>query len=65
MVDLQIAGRGISDPRVLDAFRAVPREAFLPSDLGEFAYREPIMSVHFDRARIFRKRTRSASDRPS
>jgi protein-L-isoaspartate(D-aspartate) O-methyltransferase len=38
MVDLQLAGRGISDPRVLEAFSAVPREAFVPPDLAECAY---------------------------
>lgn len=38
MVELQLLGRGISDPRVLDAFRSVPREAFLPPELAEFAY---------------------------
>src|SRR6202142_3283055 len=37
MVDLQLAGRGISNPRVLGAFRDVPREAFLPPELVEFA----------------------------
>jgi protein-L-isoaspartate(D-aspartate) O-methyltransferase len=45
MVDLQIAGRGISDPRVLDAFRVVPREGFLPPDLGEFAYRDTPLPI--------------------
>ena len=38
MVDGQLARRGITDPRVLDAFRHVPREAFLPEELAEFAY---------------------------
>lgn len=38
MVDLQLAGRGISDTRVLEAFRSVPREAFLSPDLAEFAH---------------------------
>jgi protein-L-isoaspartate(D-aspartate) O-methyltransferase len=38
MVDQQIAARGISDPRVLDAMRRVPREAFLPKAVREFAY---------------------------
>jgi protein-L-isoaspartate(D-aspartate) O-methyltransferase len=38
MVDLQLAARGIADPAVLAAFRDVPREAFLPDDLTEFAY---------------------------
>ncbi len=38
MVRQQIAARGIHDPRVLDAMRVVPREAFLPDSLAEFAY---------------------------
>ena len=38
MVDEQIAARGIRDRRVLDAFCSVPREAFVPSGLEEFAY---------------------------
>jgi protein-L-isoaspartate(D-aspartate) O-methyltransferase len=38
MVDHHVAGRGIRSPRVLDALRSVPREAFLPESLREFAY---------------------------
>lgn len=38
MVESQIAGRGIRDRPLLDAMRAVPREAFLPEALAEFAY---------------------------
>jgi protein-L-isoaspartate(D-aspartate) O-methyltransferase len=34
----QLAFRGISDPRVLDAFAAVPREAFVPPALADRAY---------------------------
>jgi len=45
MVELQLARRGISDPRVLDAFRAVPREAFLPPELAEFAYRDTPLPI--------------------
>ena len=37
MVERQIAARGIHDQRILDAFRAVPREAFLPEHVHEFA----------------------------
>ena len=40
MVRDQIAGRGIHDPRVLDAMRSVPREAFVPERLAEFAYED-------------------------
>lgn len=38
MVQYQIAARGVTNARVLDAMRAVPREAFLPEALAEFAY---------------------------
>jgi protein-L-isoaspartate(D-aspartate) O-methyltransferase len=38
MVRHQIAGRGIGDPRVLDAMRAVPREAFVPEAQRPHAY---------------------------
>jgi protein-L-isoaspartate(D-aspartate) O-methyltransferase len=40
MVERQIAARGIADPRILAAFRAVPREEFLPEDLRERAYQD-------------------------
>ena len=35
MVRYQIAARGVTDERVLDAMRAVPREAFMPEELAE------------------------------
>lgn len=38
MVAETIADRGVRDPRVLDALRAVPRERFIPPDLGPMAY---------------------------
>ena len=38
MVDVQIAERGVNDPRVLAAMRLVPREAFIAPELLEFAY---------------------------
>jgi protein-L-isoaspartate(D-aspartate) O-methyltransferase len=40
MVDVQIAGRGVRDRRVLDAMRAVPREAFVSDGFEEFAYED-------------------------
>jgi protein-L-isoaspartate(D-aspartate) O-methyltransferase len=40
MVDLQIAGRGIRDARVLAAMRRVPREEFVDKGLREFAYED-------------------------
>lgn len=38
MVADQIAGRGVQDARVLEAMRAVPREAFVPEHLRDDAY---------------------------
>lgn len=38
MVDVQLARRGISDARVLEALRRVPREEFVSLELAELAY---------------------------
>src|SRR5690349_13072931 len=38
MVERQIVGRGISNPKLLEAMRQVPRERFVPDNLAEFAY---------------------------
>ena len=38
MVDQQIATSGVTDPRLLSAFRRVPRELFLPADRRDLAY---------------------------
>lgn len=40
MVERQVAARGVRAPLVLDAMREVPREAFLPRQLQEFAYED-------------------------
>jgi protein-L-isoaspartate(D-aspartate) O-methyltransferase len=40
MVELQLKRRGISDRRVLEAFRAVPRERFVPEGLRDLAYED-------------------------
>ncbi len=40
MVAGQIAARGVEDPLVLDAMRAVPREDFVPADLVAYAYED-------------------------
>ncbi|KRE07550.1 protein-L-isoaspartate O-methyltransferase [Bosea sp. Root381] len=45
MVANQIEGRGIRDPAVLTAMRAVPREAFLRKGLEEFAYRDSPLPI--------------------
>jgi protein-L-isoaspartate(D-aspartate) O-methyltransferase len=38
MLREQIIARGVSDPRVLEAFRSVPREPFVPGPLQHAAY---------------------------
>jgi protein-L-isoaspartate(D-aspartate) O-methyltransferase len=38
MVERQIARRGICDPKILEAFRAVPREEFLADEFRDAAY---------------------------
>jgi len=38
MVERQLRRRGISDPQILDAFRAVPREAFVDAQYAHLAY---------------------------
>jgi protein-L-isoaspartate(D-aspartate) O-methyltransferase len=40
MVDEQIEARGIADPRVLAAMRAVPRHEFVPADERAHAYED-------------------------
>ena len=45
MVRAHLAARGIRDRAVLDAFRAVPREAFVPEDLEEFAYADAPLPI--------------------
>jgi len=40
MVDEQITARGVIDPVVLRAMRAVPRERFVPSSAAEVAYED-------------------------
>jgi protein-L-isoaspartate(D-aspartate) O-methyltransferase len=45
MVAGQLVARGIHDDAVLDAMRTVPREAFLPEDMVEFAYRDSPLPI--------------------
>ena len=40
MVSRQIERRGIGDPAILDAFRAVPREEFVPAEYAAHAYED-------------------------
>ena len=47
MIRDQIVARGVSDPRVLEAFRATPREWFVPQHLAASAYDDsPLPLVH-------------------
>ncbi len=39
------ANTGVTDPRILAAFRKVPREAFVPSDLRELAYQDRALPI--------------------
>lgn len=45
MVDHQIKRRGVRSPLVIDAMLRVPREAFLPSQLREFAYEDTPLPI--------------------
>lgn len=45
MVERHVAARGVRDCAVLDAMRSVPREAFLPADLAEFAYEDTPLPI--------------------
>lgn len=45
MVAHQIASRGIKSSLVLDAMNAVPREAFVPGELQEFAYEDTPLPI--------------------
>lgn len=40
MVQFQLAARGLTDQRVLDALATVPREAFVPEELAPYAYED-------------------------
>jgi protein-L-isoaspartate(D-aspartate) O-methyltransferase len=45
MIESQLVRRGIGDARVLDAFRALPREAFVPERMGELAYEDSPLPI--------------------
>src|ERR1022692_2479363 len=45
MVDRQVVARGVRSHVVLDALRAIPREAFLPETLQEFAYEDSPLPI--------------------
>lgn len=45
MVERQLAGRGITDARVLEAMGTIPREAFVGGSLHEFAYEDSPLPI--------------------
>ncbi|MGN7292523.1 protein-L-isoaspartate(D-aspartate) O-methyltransferase [Rhizobium sp. SAFR-030] len=45
MVEVQLARRGIRDPRVLEAMRQVPRENFVEPGSEEFAYEDTPLAI--------------------
>ncbi len=45
MVQRQLASRGVSDPRVLEAMGETPREAFVPHGLQDFAYEDSPLPI--------------------
>ena len=45
MVERQIVRRGVRDELVLEAVRSVPREAFLPEEMREFAYEDSPLPI--------------------
>jgi protein-L-isoaspartate(D-aspartate) O-methyltransferase len=47
MVERQVAGRGVRDPDVLAAMRAVPRHLFVPDDLQQAAYDDSPLPIGF------------------
>ena len=48
MVDTQIRARGIQNSAILEAMRRVPRDAFVPPDLSEFAYEDSALPIEAD-----------------
>ncbi|HEY2388908.1 MAG TPA: protein-L-isoaspartate(D-aspartate) O-methyltransferase [Candidatus Binatia bacterium] len=45
MIERHLVARGIRDRAVLDAMRAVPREAFVAGELAEFAYEDAPLPI--------------------
>ena len=48
MVDRQIRARGVTDPRVLAAMRAVPRHRFVPPSLHDRAYTDSPQPIGYE-----------------
>ena len=47
MVERQLAARGITDERVLQAMREVPRHRFVPEDMWDMAYRDTPLPIGY------------------
>ena len=45
MVARQLAGRDITDPRVLAAMRAIPRHEFVPAEIADAAYQDSPLPI--------------------
>lgn len=45
MVERQIAARGLDDPKLLAAFRSVPREDFISGDYADYAYQDSPLPI--------------------
>jgi len=48
MVKKQLIRRGIEDKKVLDAFREVPRDKFVPEDVKEYSYHDGPLPIGND-----------------
>ncbi len=48
MVQEQLIDRGITDKRVLDAMREVPREEFIPEEMRKYAYMDMAVPIDED-----------------
>jgi protein-L-isoaspartate(D-aspartate) O-methyltransferase len=48
MVSTQIAGRGVRDPRILSAMRAVPRQRFVPAEFRDQAYDDTPLPIGYN-----------------
>lgn len=48
MVEEQILGRGLRDPRLLAAFKSVPRHLFVPQEDRRLAYADGPLPIGFD-----------------
>jgi hypothetical protein len=55
MVERDLRGRGVKDPRVLSAMEAVPRHLFVPENLRSLAYDHLRRAVKASRTRYYQE----------